>query len=90
MFDSNFTAVGYLLLVLMLVFLVVVTVLRNNFLSILRSVRHAKTEHSSVVGNAERNSSTVNDAGAATTQPDIQIYQRAQPTAKGEPANSVR
>lgn len=90
MFDSNYTAVGYLLLMLIFVSLVMVTVLRNRFLSFLRSVRPTKTEHSSVVGNAERNSSTVNDAGEATTQPDIQIYQRAQPSTKGEPANSIR
>lgn len=78
---SEHSLMSYLLLVLMLVLMMAVTVLRYRMSSILWMARAAKTEHSSAAGNAERNASTVNDAGEATTQTGRQKHQYAQPYA---------
>lgn len=68
-FNSNYTAIDYLWFVLMLIVRVVVTMLRNSFLSILRSLRCTKSKRSRVVGKAERSANTFNDAGEATGKP---------------------
>lgn len=74
---SEHSLMSYLLLVLMLGLMVAVTVLRYRIPAILWTARAAKTEHRRAVGNAERNASTVNDTGEASTQPDRQKHQYA-------------